>query len=175
MTRNNNSLRIIALLCTMIGLGSTHALAAEIKLGVIDMQKAIQETSAGKKAKKDLEEEFNKKKKDLDKREADIKKMGEDFEKRSMAMNDEAKLKKQAELQGEMRKYQELAGKSQMEIQKRERDLTQPIVTKLRTIIEGIAAKEDLTVVLEKSEQSVMWAKKEIDLTDRVIKEFEKK
>ena len=139
------------------------------------MQKAIQETAAGKKAKKDLEDEFNKKKKDLDKREADIKKMGEDFEKRSMAMNEEARMKKQAELQAEMRKYQELAGKSQMEIQKRERDLTQPIVTKLRGIIEDIAKKEDFTVILEKSEQSVMWAKKEIDLTDRVIKEYDKK
>jgi outer membrane protein len=139
------------------------------------MQKAIQETTAGKKAKKDLEEEFNKKKKDLDKREADIKKMGEDFEKRSMAMNEEARMKKQAELQAEMRKYQELAGKSQMEIQKRERDLTQPIVTKLRGIIEEIAKKEDFTVILEKSEQSVMWAKKDIDLTERVIKEYDKK
>ena len=67
------------------------------------------------------------------------------------------------------------AGKAQMEIQKRERDLTQPIVTKLREILEGIAKKEDYTVVLEKAENSVMWAKKEIDLTERVVKEYDKK
>ena len=59
--------------------------------------------------------------------------------------------------------------------QKRERDLTQPIVDKLRKIIGDIATKEDFTVILEKSEQSVMWAKKEIDLTERVVKEFDKK
>ncbi len=41
---------------------------AEIKIGYIDMQKAIQETAAGKKAKKELEDEFNKKKKDLEKK-----------------------------------------------------------------------------------------------------------
>jgi outer membrane protein len=139
------------------------------------MQKAIQETSAGKKAKKELEDEFNKKKKELEKREADIKKMGEDFEKRSMAMNEDARMKKQAEIQGQMRQYQEMAGKSQMEIQKRERDLTQPIVAKLRAIIDDIAKKEDFTMILERSEQSVMWAKKDTDLTDRVIREFEKK
>ena len=139
------------------------------------MQKAIQETAAGKKAKKDLEEEFNKKKKDLDKREADIKKMGEDFEKRSMAMNEESRVKKQTELRGEMQKYQELAAKSQMDIQKRERDLTQPIVTKLRSLIEEIAKKEDYTAVFEKSEQSVMWAKKELDLTERIVKDYDKK
>jgi outer membrane protein len=172
MTRYNTALKWMSLALFLFGFG---ARAAEIKLGFIDMQKAIQETAAGKKAKKELEDEFNKKKKDLDKKEADIKKMGEDFEKRSMAMNEDARMKKQAEIQGEMRKYQEQAAKSQMEIQKRERDLTQPIVDRLRKIIDELAKKEDFTVILEKSEQSVMWAKKEIDLTERVIKEFDKK
>ncbi len=137
------------------------------------MQKAIQETAAGKKAKKELEGEFNKKKKDLEKKEADIKKMHEDFEKRSMAMNEEARMKKQQEIRGEMAKYQESAGKAQMEIQKRERDLTQPIVTKLRSIMEDIAKKEEYTVILERSENAVMWAKKDIDLTERVIKAYD--
>lgn len=151
------------------------AAQADVKIGYIDMQKAIQETASGKKAKKDLEEEFNKKKKELEKMEADIKKKGEDFEKRSGVMNEDARTKKQAELNADMRKYQETAGKAQMEIQKRERDLTQPIVTKLREILDGIAKKEDYTIILEKAENSVMWAKKEIDLTDRVVKDYDKK
>ena len=92
-----------------------------------------------------------------------------------MAMNEETRAKKQAELGNEMRKYQELAAKSQMEIQKRERDLTAPIVTKLRSIIEDIAKKEEYTVILEKSEQSVMYAQKDLDLTERVVKAFDKK
>lgn len=172
MTLKNISLSLVAIAFTL-GLGQVHA--AEIKVGFIDMQKAIQETATGKKAKKELEDEFNKKKKELEKREADIKKMGEDFEKRSMAMNEDARMKKQQEIQGQMRQYQEMAAKSQMEIQKRERDLTQPIVTKLKGIIEDIAKKEDFTMILEKSEQSVMWAKREVDLTDRVIKEYDGK
>jgi len=141
MTRNTT---VLATLAALIIAGAAHA---ESKIGYIDMQKAIQETAQGKKAKKELEEEFNKKKKDLDKREADIKKMGEDFEKRSMAMNEESRAKKQNEIRGEMAKYQELAAKSQMEIQKRERDLTAPIVTKLRSIIEDIAKKEDYSMI----------------------------
>lgn len=148
---------------------------AETKIGYIDMQKAIQETSAGKKAKKDLEEEFNKKKKDLEKREADLKKMNEDLEKKAMVLSDEVRNKKQQELQAEMLKYRDLVGKSQMDIQKKERDLTTPIIDGLRKIISDIAEKEDFTVILERSEQSVLWAKKEIDLTGRVIGEFEKK
>ena len=148
---------------------------ADTKIGYVDMQKAIQDTSTGKKAKKELEEEFNKKKKELEKEESDIKKAGEDFEKRSMAMNEDARTKKQAELQGKMRKYQETAGKAQMEIQKKEHDLTQPIVTKLRALLESIAKKEDYSFVLEKTESSVMFAKKDLDLTDRLVREYDKK
>lgn len=167
--------KLTALLMVAAFALSGVAHAAEMKIGYVDMQKAIQSTAAGKKAKKELEDEFNKKKKELGKREADIKKMGEDFEKRSMAMNEDARMKKQGELQNEMRKYQEMAAKSQMEIQKRERDLTEPIVKRLRDIIESIAKKEEFTMILEKSENSVMWAKKDLDLTDRLIKEFDKR
>lgn len=169
MTRNTT---IAALLSFAFMAVSVHA-HADVKIGFVDMQKAIQETAAGKKAKKELEEDFNKKKKELEKKEADIKKMGEDFEKRSMAMNEDARMKKQNEIQGEMRKYQENAAKSQMEIQKRERELTQPIVTRLHDILDNIARKEDFTVILEKTENSVMFAKKDIDLTDRIVKEYD--
>jgi len=148
--------------------------AADIKIGYIDMQKAIQTTSAGKKAKKNLEKEFKKRKKELEKRQADIKKMGKDLEKKSMALSDDVRLKKQQELQKEMVGYQELVGKSQVDIQKKERDLTMPIIKKLRKIIDKIAKKDGYTMILEKSEQGVLWAKKDVDITERVIKEFEK-
>ena len=78
------------------------------------------------------------------------------------------------ELQKEMVGYQELVGKSQVDIQKKERDLTMPIIKKLRKIIDKIAKKDGYTMILEKSEQGVLWAKKDVDITERVIKEFEK-
>ncbi len=162
---------LVILAAALVGMAAS---AADVKIGYIDMQKAIQETSAGKKAKKDLEEDFNKKKKELEKKEADLKKMNEDFEKKAMVLSDDVRGKKQQELQTEMLKYRELVGKSQMDIQKKERDLTQPIIEGLRKVITSIAEKDGFTVILERSEQSVLWAKKDIDLTDRVIQEFEK-
>ena len=164
-----------ALFILLVGFTVNSFAAEEMKMGFVDMQKAIQETAAGKKAKKDLEDEFNKKKKELEKKEADLKKMNDDLEKKSLVLTDEVKQKKAQELQQEMLKYREVVAKSQMEIQKKERDLTAPIVQKLRDIVDEIAKKEGFTMVLEKSEQSVLWAKKDLDLTDRVIKEADKK
>lgn len=150
------------------------SLYAEVKIGFVDMQKAIQETKEGKAAKKKLEAEFNKKKKELEKKEAGLKKMVEDLEKKALALSDEVKAKKQREFQMEMQKHQQHVAKSQMDIQKKERELTTPILKKMEKIISKIAKDDGFTVILEKSEQLVLFAKKEIDLTDRVVKEYNK-
>jgi outer membrane protein len=152
----------------------TNVRAADLKIGYIDLQKAIQETSAGKKAKKELEKEFNSKKEELSKREGNIKKMQEDFEKKKNVLTEEVKQQKAGELQQEMLKYRDLLGQSQVNIQKKEQELTKPILEKLQDIVDKIAKEGSYTLILEKSEQSVIWAKKDIDLTDELVKQYEK-
>ena len=146
---------------------------ADTKIGFVDMQKAIQATAAGKKAKTELESDFNKKKKDLEKKEADLKKMGEDLEKKKSVMSEEALGKKQAEFQEEMMKYRDVVGKSQVEIQKKERELTAPILDKMKKAIAKLAKEKGYTLILENS-QMVLFATSESDLTDEVVKAFEK-
>jgi outer membrane protein len=171
---NGISKWIIGSLSSLVLVASASAAAQDSKIGYVDMQKAIQETSAGKKAKKELEKEFNAKKSELQKKESDIKKMDEDLKKKSVALSDEMKGKKMQELQQEMMKFQQEVGESQLKIQKKERELTQPILEKLQAAIEKVAKDGGYTLVLEKNEQSVLWAKKEIDLTDAIVKEFER-
>lgn len=151
----------------------TASLAHAEKVGVVDMQKAIQSTAVGKKAKGELEGEFNKKKKELEKKEADLKKMGEDLEKKKSVLSEEALGKKQAEFQEEMLKYRDVVGKSQVEIQKKERELTAPILEKMKKVIAKVAKDKGYSVVIENS-QMVLYAVPEADLTDDVVKAFEK-
>ncbi len=145
-----------------------------VKIGYINLQKALQETSAGQKAKKQIETAFNSKKKELEEKENDLKKMSQDLEKKKAVLSQEVFNRKQAELQTEMLKYRELVGKSQMEIQKQDRELTQPILEKLQKVIETVAKEEGYSMVLEKAEQNVIWAKADLDLTDKVVKAYEK-
>lgn len=166
--------RVFAATAAALLVGAGSAKAADLKIGYIDLQKAIQETSAGKKAKKELEKEFNAKKDDLQKRQANIKKMQEDLEKKKGVMTEEARASKAAELQQEMMKYNDFLGQSQMNMQKKEQELTKPVLEKLQGTIDKIAKEGGYTMILEKSEQSVLWAKKDVDLTDAVVKEFEK-
>ncbi|QDK37341.1 OmpH family outer membrane protein [Bdellovibrio sp. NC01] len=162
--------KIVVVLGALLMATAAHA---ESKIGFVDMQKAIQSTSAGKKAKAELEGEFNKKKKDLEKKEADLKKMGEDLEKKKSVLSEEALGKKQAEFQEEMLKYRDVVGKSQVEIQKKERDLTAPILDKMKKVIAKIAKEKGYTLVMENN-QAILFATPDSDLTDEVIKAYEK-
>lgn len=150
------------------------AFAAEMKVGYVDMQKTIQSTEAGKKAKKELETEFNAKKKKLESREKELKDLKEDLDKKAMVMAEDVLAKKQKEFQEKMFEYQKQVAQSQQEISEKERDLTKPILEKIRKVIDKLANSDGYTVILEKNEQSVLWAKKEIDITDKVISTFEK-
>lgn len=148
--------------------------AVEAKFGYVDLQKAIQSTTAGKKAKAELEAEFSKRKKDLESKQADIKKMNEDLEKKKGVLSDEAMQKKQAEINEEMMKLQEFYGKNQMEMQKKQTDFMNPILDKMKTVLDKVSKAEGYSVIFEKNEQSVLWIKSEYNITDKIVQEFEK-
>ena len=158
----------------VLALVAGMAQAADIKFGIVDMQKALQTVDAGKKAKSELEAEFNRKKKELQDEETSIKKMHEEFQKQSLVMNDQTKQKKQAELQEKILKFQEKTARSQGEIQKKEHDLTEPIISSIKKIVSGIAAEKQMALVLEKNENTVLFSLEKDDITQEVINQYNK-
>jgi outer membrane protein len=156
--------------------GST-ASAADLKIGYIDMQKAIQESSTGKDAKKKLEREFNAKKSELEKKKTEIEKMAEDLEKKKVALSDDVRARKAQDIQGEMVKFQQEAMKSEQEFRRKEQEMTKPIIEKLQSAIDEVAKEKGYAMIIERgtAQQVVIWAKKELDVTDDVIKLYEKK
>lgn len=164
------SLKNIALLITTL-LTVSSVQAANI--GYVDVQKAIQSTKAGKKAKEQLDAEFQKRKVKLDKKKSDIEAMGKDLEKKRTLMSEEALQKKQMEIQEEMMKFQKEVSENQLEIQKKEEELVKPIIEKMRGVIEAVAKEKSLVMVIENKGQ-ILFAAKETDITDLVVKSFEK-
>jgi outer membrane protein len=157
-----------------VALSLSVAAADDLRVGTVDMQKAIQSVDAGKKAKSQLEKEFNTRKKELQTEEASIKKMGEEFRKQSLALNDEARARKQGELQERIMKFQELTARSQQEIAQKEQELTQPIVAGLRKAVSEVARQKGYTVILERNENTVLFSLDKDDLTQEVITLFNK-
>jgi outer membrane protein len=174
----SKALSAIGVLATVLlasaGARPAHA-SDDIKIGIVDMQKALQSVDSGKKAKAQLESEFNSRKKDLDAEKASLEKAGQEFKKQSLVMSDEARAKKQGELQERYMKLQENFSRSQQEIQAKEQELTGPILARLRAVIGEIAKQKGYTMVLEKSENTVLYSQDRDDITQDVITTFNKK
>lgn len=160
----------VAFVISALLLNAGFARADDAKIGIIDMQKAIQNSETGKKAKAELEQAFNKKKKELQDQEATLKKMQEDFQKKAAALSESAKKEQQAKMQEKFMKYQELLQKSQTEIQKKEQEMSEPIIRKIREKVSEIAKKKNLSLVLERNENVVIYFDAKEDLTDEVMK-----
>lgn len=152
------------------------AFAAEFKLAYVDVQKAIEKTSMGRKAKEEMKKEAEKKNKELEKKKTDIDKMREDIEKKRSVLAEEAFAKRAAELQEEMQKFNQTAAKAQTELQKKESELLEPIVKKMKTVIEQLAKEKGITMVIQSNQnaQIVLYAAAETDLTDELVKAFDK-
>ena len=162
----------LVLLGMMVVVAAGASALAETKVGCVDVQKAIQSTASGKKAKETMEAEFKKRKESLDKKKSDIEKMGQDLEKKRSVLSEEVFGRKQVELQEEMMKFQKVVGENQLDIQKKEKELLDPIFEKMRKVIEKVAQEKGFSVVVDK--QNTLYAQKDADMTDDVVKAFEK-
>lgn len=161
------------ILMLVLGLFSFSAFA-EIKIGFVDVRRAVESTKAGQKVKKDLEEDFKKREAALNKKAQDIEKKREEFETKRLVWSDDKQKEKQEELQRLMMTFNEEAEKNNLELRRQEQSMMEPIFKKMQEVINDIAEKDKYTLIMQNRE-NILWAKEEINLTDRVVKEFEKK
>ena len=165
------SLLLVVLILLAGRLGYAENLKAEnIKIGSVDLVKALNESDAGKKAKTDLEFLIKTKQSSLDEKGKAIEKTKSEIDKQASVLSADARKSKEEELERMIRDYQRLVTDSQNEVKKKEGEFTLDIIKELRQIIEKIGGDEGFTIILEGGEGQIIYAKKEIDLTDTVIK-----
>ena len=93
------TVRTAALAAVALALAPLAARAADIKLGYVDLQRALEEIDEGKAAKAQLKKDFDEKQKQLDQRTDEVKRLDADFQKQAMVMAPDAKAAKAAEIE----------------------------------------------------------------------------
>jgi outer membrane protein len=147
---------------------TTREAGAQTKMAVIDMQKAINETNEGAQANNNLKKLFDKRQTELSGREDTLRKEKIQLEKRC---RNTAQAQCQAgleELQRKAIELQELMGQYQQDIQKRQAEATQPILTKMLTIIGRLARQGGYDMVIDKA--AVHFQQPSMDLTEQAIR-----
>jgi outer membrane protein len=150
--------------------------AENIKLATVDMQRALNECDAGKKAKEDFKSQVDKLQADLNKQKTAIEKIKEDVEKKGMVLKDEERKSIERDYQRRLRDFQRTYKDSQAELQQRDNELTSEILRQLQEVIAEYGAKQGYTLVLEASNTgAVLYNSRSVDITDQVIQEYNSK
>lgn len=167
--------RILALLLLAAVLPAPVARAAEVKVAVVDLQRALNESESGKKAKSDFKARVDRLEQQLKGQKDELDRLKVELERKSDALNDEARRKLGTEYE---KKRLDLKGKfeeAQGELAKKDQELTGVIIRGLQETIRQIAEVEGYTLVLEMNSAGVVYHIPPIDLTDRVIASFNAK
>jgi outer membrane protein len=149
---------------------ASKALAEDLKIGYVDLQRAIAETEDGRKAKAQLKKEFDQKQKELNEQQDDVRKGAEDLEKKRTLLPAEKVREKEAELQAKMQKIQQTYLRHQQDLSEKEQALLGKITERMYRIINKISISENFSMVLDKG--AVAFAKPYLDLTNELIRRY---
>ncbi|HYS10625.1 MAG TPA: OmpH family outer membrane protein [Myxococcales bacterium] len=158
------------LLAFTVALAARTASAQNMKIGYVDVQRAVQEVEEGKAARSRLQAELAQKRTDLDKKRADLEKMKADYDKQAPVLSEDAKRQKQEQLQKAFVDAQTAAGQMQEELSGKEQEAMQSISKRLLQVVAEVSDKENFTFVLDKS--ALLYAPAASDLTNEVVRRY---
>jgi len=150
---------------------SFNLFSHEMKIGTVDLQRAIDSVNQSKKAREKIEKEFGEKQKLLKAKEEEVKKMYEDFQKKALVISDKAKADMQAEIQKKYMEATQLANQFQEEYQKKIAEIRDPMIKSMTSIIETLAKEKKLDFVYA-NQTGILYARNPLDLTNDLIKKY---
>jgi outer membrane protein len=152
--------------------------AAEFKMGVVDPQSVLEKSKAGKKALEGLKEYVSTRQKLLAKDEEDLRNTEKQLKEQAPKLSDAEKKEKEGQFRTKVQDFQKRAQEFNVELQKKQKELVDEYMKKISTATQAVAEKGGVSLVVDKgSEQTVkivIYNKETIDLTEQVIKEFDR-
>jgi outer membrane protein len=186
----------ILLYTGFVGLASTtvldHACAGQaspsaLRVGIVDLDRALKESTSGKQALATLKQfrdkvvkEINDKKRQKDAKENTLRDMQTELTSQSMVLSDSAKRDKEETYRRQardLRKFIEDSNRfieeSERELREREAELTSRLLRDLLNIVRAVGQEESFTIIFERNDRILLFAADAIDLTDKIIKRFD--
>ena len=112
---------------------------------------------------------------ELKKAEEKISKVHKSFQKKSMVMNEKTKMEKQKEIQAMVIELNKKKYMMEREIQAYGKNAQSPVMNKIKVIIDRVSKKEGVDFTLDSATGQLYYAKNKLDLTQKVIDEYNKK
>ena len=150
---------------------STLAVAQDrVKIGFIDVQRAISESESGKRARGRFQAQVKKAETDLLKEKQELERLKSEFDKKSPLLRDDERRNLEVDLQKRAVNYQRAMGDLQQELRLKEGEMTGDILKDLEKIVTEVGKAEKFTLILERSQ--ILYSDQAIDITNKVIEVF---
>jgi outer membrane protein len=154
--------------------------AAEFKVAVINMQRAVAETDEGMAALKKLKAKLDADAKVLQGKQDELKKMDEEMAAQGYMMSESAKAEKQDKFRRAVKEYEKIRDEKNKAFSEAQKEITDKILKKLHEIIKTYSKSEGYSLVLESGPQlqglpggSVLHYEESMDITDKVIRMYD--
>src|SRR5678815_752822 len=102
-----------------------------MRVAVVDVQRAMLQTEDGLRVQATLKKEFDKKQQELNKKQTDLQKQKEEIDKQAKVLSKDAYEKKLSDLQKQMMELQTLFVDYNKELEKQQKEKTEPIFEKI--------------------------------------------
>jgi outer membrane protein len=159
----------VALLCGSIGLAREVG-AADLKIAVVDMQRALNECDAGKKAKDQVKAKFEKAQDQLKRQREDLDRMKDDYDKKAIVLKEDERRTLEKDLETRTldfkRKYEDF----ERDLKRTDSELTAGIVQDLYGVVHEYGESHAYSLVLEASSGVLLYSDKATDITDEIVK-----
>jgi outer membrane protein len=140
---------------------------ADMRVAVVDVQRAVMQTEDGLRAQANLKKLFDSRQQELNRKQTDMQKQKDEIEKQSKVLSKEALQKRVDEWQKEMVALQQVFVEYNKELEKKQKEMTDPIFERVMGIVKRLASSENFDLVIDK--QTVAYVRTDLDLTDRCI------
>lgn len=184
-----SNVREIKQLCALIiialcSLGFTGELTwaakkSSFRVGVIDPQLVIEKSKAGSRALAGLKEHAQARETVMLKDQKELKRLQEDFQSTQGKMTDKEKKQQQERLGQKFQEWQKRGQEFQNELGQKQKELVQEYMKKIEEATSIVAKRHGFDVVIDKGSETtlkiVLYHRDGLDLTNEVIKEFNKR
>lgn len=174
----------IAVMVAILVCAASVALASG-KIGYVDTQTVFDKTKLGQKYQGIIREYYESRKKILDMDADEIQSMQDDLKKQVQggALNDKARKEKEDALNRRLAEFDKKRNDFSNEIGKKNEDLSNEFNQVMMAVLKTIAKKDKISAVFNKTINilskgevpSVLYADEDLDLTEKVIAEMNKK
>lgn len=140
------------------------------KIGVVDFQKILTNSSAGKKAQLEINEKGKAMEEELKSKGDSIKEQKESFERESLVMSKEMREQKERELRIMVNDFRTLQKRYMDEFKTYEKRIVAQIRNDILNLVDDLAKSGGYLLVLERREGGLLYFPTTLDLTDEIIK-----